>query len=807
MFEEKTQMSRLLSYLFFILLFPLVATAQKMVLNGIIYDQQGKILDMATLSLSKDGNLLNTIRSEKGLFRFEDLNAGNYLLLVSSIGYENQRLQLSLPADPLKIIMKTSSTALKEVVIDKQRPVIERKADRVIFNLENSISANGISAWDALNKTPGVQTTFDGNIKAYNKGVLVYLDDRPIRLSGEDLGNYLKSLPSEQISSIEVIPNPPSRYDAQGAAVINIVSRKIKAQGINVNLNSAYTQSRYGSYTSGTNFNYRKDKLNIYGGYSFGDSKKQQTEAEYIIFSTPSNYAYWDNNKQGARARVSSNYKAGIDYNLSSNQVVGLLFGGFNGKGNRTNQIGTQIYNDHHILPDSTLTTNNQTHNTTSQYSFNLNYKAKLDTLGQSLNIDLDYIPYRSSSNQAVNSSTRFSDGSASVTPYQISTYSKQRINIWSGKTDYSYVFNQKWSLEAGLKYSSITTHNRFDFFNAVGPAPIQDNSKSDEFEYSENTAAAYMSFKGKTGKWNIEGGLRAEQTRTVGNSIALNMVNKNNYFKIFPTLFLTYALDKDHEFNSNYSYRIDRPGYSRLNPFKYYTSPYTYLEGNPALQPAFIHNIELGYTYKQLYNFSLFYRESNGYFSNITVQDNINKIFYDTQRNLDKSLESGFYLSLPYHPADWWEMNNFVQGSYKQEKSGYLQSSYDYHTLGLYLNSSQAFVLDKEKGIKAEVSAWYSTPGIQGIYKLARTFDLSAGLRKTVLNKQGTIRLAVNDIFYGNAFRINVDYLNQRNGFYEKNDTRSVSLSFSYKLGKNKITETRKRNTSADEEKKRTGG
>ncbi|ASU32025.1 outer membrane beta-barrel family protein [Mucilaginibacter xinganensis] len=796
-------MKNIFTFLLPFILLPGLLSAQN--LSGTVHDNKGNSLDGVSLYLSHNGKAPVLKIADKGIFFYSGLNSGQYQLTVSLVGYQTLVRNIILPKDTLMLILSPLIKQLSEVTIAGNKPLIERKIDRVVFNVENSITASGGTAWDALNKAPGVQTTFDGAIKANGKGAVIYLDDKLIRLSGEDLSAYLRNLPSDNIAKIEIIANPTSRYDAQGGAVINIISKKSKAQGLNIIVNGAFTQSAHGSYTSAASFNYRKDKLNVYGSYGYSYRDKEHNETEYIIFESPQSYSYWDNNKIGERKGRASSYKFGLDYDLTDKQVVGFLINGTNSTNTRINNVQTDIYNNHQLNIDSLLKTANNTGGNTDQLSYNLNYKAKLDTVGQTFNIDLDFTPYRNNGNQVVHSLSFLSNGSPASAPYSISTFSKQKIDIWSGKADYTYAFNKKWSVETGVKYSSIVTHNGFNFFNNNTGSPQLDGNKSDQFEYNETTSAAYASVNGTLGKWSVEAGLRGEYTRTKGYSVTLDSLNRNSYFRLFPTLFLTYAISKDHELNLNYSYRINRPEYWRLNPFKYYTSPYTYLEGNPSLQPAFIQSAEVGYTYQQQYNFTLFYRQTNGYFSNITVQDNTDKIFYDTQRNLDKSLETGFYLSVPVTPFSWWEINNFVQGSYRQEKSGYLQGNYDYHTLGLYVNTNNAFTLNKASGLKAEIGAWYSSPTIQGIYKLDRTFDVSAGIRKTLLNRQGTIRLAVNDIFNGNPYRINVSYLNQHNGFHEYNDTRNIALSFSYKIGRNKIADSRKRTSASEDEKRRT--
>lgn len=787
------------------LLFPVFLFAQNSNLKGIVRDGQGKLLNGVTIYIHQEGKLPVSTSSANGVFVFHDLQPGKYQLKIGYTGYKLIQKEVIIPADSILFVLEPEIKELKEVAVTQVKPLIERKIDRVIYNVENSIVASGGTVWEALTKAPGVQTTQDGSVTASGKSVVIYMDDRPIRLSGEDLSTYLRNLPSDNIAKLEIFTNPTAKFDAQGGAVINIISKKTKAQGLNVILSSAVTQSVYSSYNSSAIFNYRKDKLNIYGNYGYSHRKKQYGEAEYIIFDTPADYSYWDNHKTGIRKGNANSYRLGLDYNLTDKQVIGFLVNGTNSDNERSNNVITNIYNNYKPVADSLLKTENNTGGSTNQYSYNINYKAKLDTSGQSLNIDFDFSPYRNTGSQALNNRSYFSDGKQASNPYQILTSSAQTINIWSGKADYTYVFNPGWNLETGVKYSSIMTRNNFDFFDNTNAVPVQDLNKTDKFEYKESTAAAYGILNGTFGKWSIQTGLRAEYTRTSGHSLTLSQVNENNYLRFFPSLFLTYKVTDNNELNINYSKRINRPEYWRLNPFKYYTSPYTYMEGNPFLQPAFLNSAEIGYTYKQKYNFTLFYRQSNGYFSNITIQDNINKIFYDTQRNLDQSMKTGVTVSVPVNPADWLEINNYVQGSYGKEKSGYLDGKYDYHNLSLYMNTNFAFTIHKEQEIKAEISAWYSSPVIQGIFKIDRTYDVSAGIRKKVFNKQGSIRLTVNDLFYGNPYRINVNYLNQRNGFYEKNDTRSVALSFSYNLGKSKLAASRKRSTASEEENRRT--
>ena len=719
------------------------------------------------------------------------------------MGYKQVTRTVEIPKDTLKIIMLADSKELKEVTVSASKPIIERKIDRVTFNVENSIIASGGSVWDALNKAPGVQAKPDNSISANKKDVQLYMDGKPLHLSGDDLANYLQGMPSDLVAQIEVFTNPPAMFDAQGASVINIITKKSKKQGLNVTLNGGLTQATYTSYTGSSTFNYRKDNLNIYGSYGYTERHFGREQHDYVTYTTPGNYSFWDSPGYNVFKSRSNNYRIGADYQLSSNQILGFLVTGSNRTGSIFTNTPTTVTNNFKPSPDSTLQTYGHTASHSNRYAYNLNYNIKLDTSGKSLNVDVDYSPYQYDVNQYVDNYTFLPDGSQSSSPYHIYTPTEQNINIYSGKIDYNYKLGKTWSITSGIKYSSIQSTNNFDFYNNAGAQPELVTANSDHFEYTENTAAAYTSISGSVGKWDFQGGLRGEYTHTRGFSVTLDSLNKRQYFKIFPTLFTVYKLDDNNDLQFTYGYRIERPEYARLNPAKHYATPYNYLVGNPSLQPAFVQNIELGYTYKKEYNITAYYTATHDFFSNITVQDNVNKLFYDTQQNLGLSLNTGIRISAPIRPTSWWEMNNLVEGYYQQEKSNYLQGSYNYHKFSYDGTTTQSFTIDKKLGIKAELTATYNSSGIQGIFRAQYNYDVDAGVKANILNGQGTIKLAAGDIFYSNTYHISVNYLNQNNGFYQRNDTRNGVLSFSYRFGKN-IAAARKRTTASDEEKQR---
>jgi len=211
-----------------------------------------------------------------------------------------------------------------------------------------------------------------------------------------------------------------------------------------------------------------------------------------------------------------------------------------------------------------------------------------------------------------------------------------------------------------------------------------------------------------------------------------------------------------------------------------------------------------LNYTLHHDYTFAAVYTQIDDMSSNVTVQDNVNQRFYDTQLNIGRIQELGAELSAVHHPAPWWEINHLAQGYYRKQKSDQPGNTYNYRQFYFYLRTDHAFTLNKNNGLKAELSAWYNSAVQQGTLWLDKTHDLSAGISKPLFNKQATLRLSAADLLYGNPYRIRIDNQGQNNGIYQKNDTRTFTLSFTYKLGKS-MAASRKRITASEEEKKRT--
>jgi outer membrane receptor protein involved in Fe transport len=785
-----------------IMIFHLVTHAQEKI-SGKVNDAQGKKLDAVSITLSSQNKVLYSTLSTVGDFVIPQQPAGTYMLSFSLVGYKPLLQNITLPIDTLSIIMEIEANELKEITFTRSKPTIERKIDRVVFNVDNSIAASSGNVWDALVKAPGVAAGFDGSLTANQKGVLVYIDNKPVRLSGNELAAYLQGMPADAISKIEVMSNPPARYDAQGGAVINIITKKSKADGFNSSITSGYTRATYDSYRTSGLFNYRKDKLNIYGNYSYSDRDIWSSQENFVTYTNTSNSSLWNSKLTARQKSQSNNYRLGADYQINKNQIIGFLFTGNNYSDNRIGNTLTKINNNYGASPDSLIHTNTRNNNRTNQYAINLNYNIKLDSIGKSLNFDIDYIPFSSSSSPYLNNSTSLPDGT-SHGAYKIYTPTNQDITIFSAKSDFTSKIGKTWSFDGGIKFSSIKTKSKSDFYDLNIDSFSTVAERSDNFYYKESNSAVYTTVAGTLEKFNLKAGLRGEYSNIEGYSVNLDKMNKKSYFKLFPTLYALYNINDNNDVGFSYSYRINRPEYSRLNPYKSFISPYSYITGNPGLRPSFIHSLELSYSLKKLYSATFYYTRISDMFTYITIQENKTQIIYYTQMNLGLSAASGLRLSATVRPFPFWEINLEADSSLQHEKSAYLDGNYDFRKFTISGNLDMNWVINKEQGFKAELNAYYNTPHIQGIFNINRNYDLGMALQKSIFAGRGTIKLSASDIFYGRTFRINVDYLNQQNGFIMRNEKGNYNLSLTYKLGK-QIKQQRSRNTASEDEKRRT--
>jgi hypothetical protein len=697
-------------------------------------------------------------------------------------------------------INKILEKQIQEVEITAKKKLIERKIDRLVFNVENSISASGGDALDALKVTPGIKVQNDQISMIGKSGMSVMIDDRMIQLSGDDLLNYLKTIPSDNIKSIEVITTPPAKYDAEGnSGIVNIVLKKAKKDTFSGNLKTSYTQAKYALGSFGGGLNYQKNKLTVTSNINYENGSISPYQ-EYTLYYP--NYKWFEeNNTKNFRNNLSG--RIALDYKLNDKTTIGIEYSGSSGKFIRKGNNTSYITNSFTHQLDSLIITPSRIETERKIHSINFHSVTKLDSLGKQFSIDADYFTFTSDLNNNFSSNTFLPDGSNILNRYvSANSLSNLNFNIFSTKLNFDLPL--KWiNLSFGGKISFIDNKSSISYYNTASQIPIFDSSKSNVFNYKENTQALYVSGNKKLSeKWETQLGLRLENTQTEGFSQTLNQTNKNDYLKLFPTFYLTYNPNENNTFGLNYSRRIDRPSYGNLNPFRFYSSSFNYSEGNPFLQPFYTDNTEISYSYKNYYT-SLYMSYTTNGIDEVTLVSNDNTVQKIFPYNFYKKLDFGAVQSYTFNKWSWLESNNSLVFFYSKTTSD-LENALlpNIKKWTVQFNSNNSFVLNKAKTLKAELNFMYLSPSVAGSYELSSFYYFDAGFK--VLFFRNKLQAAVNfmDIFRTNKSTF-TQYVNSiKLESYDYSDTQKVRLSLTWNFGKQLKTE--KREQSNEEERAR---
>ena len=789
-------------------------------ITGSVKSISQKEMQSASIILlrAKDSTSVKLAVADKsGNYEFTGIKAGKYLIGVSSVGYSkvfsqpfeitDTRPEINLPA----IAMTETVKGLGEVTVSAKRPFVEQKIDRMIVNVEASVTNMGSSALDVLEKSPGISVDKDGNISLKGKqGVLIYVDGRPSYLSGTDLANMLRNMNASQLDQVEIMTNPPARFDASGTSgVINIKMKKTKTLGYNGTVNAGYGQGYYPKVNDGFNFNYRKNKVNLFTNLSHSYNKnfnQLEIKRTFRDKNTKELLANFDQLARGIRDGNNYSARVGVDYFASGKTTLGMVVGGFLSERTSINRNTTNI-SDQFGNPDKQTKAVGVGDQVFKNFSTNLNFRRVTDTMNSELTADLDFVLYDSKNQQDLFSYYFTAAGSPTDKADSLLGQLPQNIKIYGGRIDYTKNLKKEMRLEGGIKTSFVRTDNNAVYDSVVYGSIIHDLNRSNHFIYEENINAAYVNFSAPINKkWSIQTGLRLENTNAKGNQITTNVKFDRHYTQVFPTMYLQYKPDKSNSFVLNYGKRIRRPDYQRLNPFINFIDRYTYSQGNPNLKPQFSHNIELSHGFKGIITTTLNYTRTTDIMQQVLEQNEEKNETYVRQANIAKQRQYGVSVNVTMPVTKWWRNNLFVN-VFNNKFDGIVNDTLvSVEATTLQLNGSQQF--NFAKTWSAEISGFFRTGGVEGVILGKSLGMLSAGLSKEILKKKATIRMNVRDIFYTQRFRGVSKYSNIDASFRESNDSRVVNIGFTYRFNKGKIGQGPKRRAgSASEEQSRAGG
>ncbi|NHM07361.1 TonB-dependent receptor [Flavobacterium sp. CYK-4] len=749
----------------------------------------------------------STVADAQGTFRFLNIPDGSYFVQISALGYKDFRSEVfTLSGTPVvlpQMTLKEKVNELSEVSIKGKKPMIQVLADKTVFNVQNTINSTGSSGFELLRKAPGVMIDNNDNLIVEGKtGVLIYIDGKQSYLTGADLTNFLKTIQANDIDSIEIITQPSSKYDAAGnAGIVNIKLKKNKNFGTNGTATSGTNMGKYATAINSLSLNNRNKKNNIYGNYSnrFGNNY------DFINIFREQGNTLFDSKSKTKNTVNANNLKLGYDYYANAKNTFGVILTGnfnnsFSNLSTRTpiRQIGAPVN-------DSILSARSDSHTRTYNLYSNVNYKYA-DTLGTSLNIDIDYGKYVRKKDNYQPNTYLAADESTVLNRNNTFQNTPVTIDIGTFKTDYERnLFKGK--LGIGVKTSLVKTDNTLDFFNENGNILVLNPNRSNQFIYKENVNAGYLNYNYTYKKINFQFGLRVENTNSDGKLNALVQSNnervKRNYTDLFPSGGITYQLTQKHSLAMTYSRRIERPDYESLNPFEYQLDELSFMRGNPFLKPQYTDNVKLSHTYNYTLNTSISYSRVTDFFAQVIEADGPSRSFLSS-RNVANQQIIDLGISYPFEVNKWWNVYlsmNAFQSKFTATNDSFI--SIEQETLSLYGQNNFSL----PQGINLEISGWYSSPSIWGgTFRTSSIGSLDMAVQKQFWNKKFTARVAVSDIFYTSPWQGRTEYAFVKINGNGGQDSRQLRFSLSYKFGNDAVKKSRQRETGLEDEKNRIG-
>ena len=775
-------------------------------------------LESATVTLQKaaDSSVVKSgVSDQAGTFEFENIPLGKYLVLVSAVGYEPSYSPVEIASDALNVVLKTigltaRTEAMAGVVITAKRPPIEVRAGKTVVNVDASPTNAGLNVLEILEKSPGVAVDNDGNVSLKGKsGVLILIDGKQTYLSGTQLASFLKSIQSSSLDQIEIMTNPPAKYDASGnAGVINIKTKKGTIKGINGNVSLTYNQGFYPKYFAGANFNYRNDKLNLFGSYDGG-----QWEGLGILSIDRNFYknsSFSGSSDQSTERHNKSNWnnvKLGLDYNFSKKDVAGIVIrGNINPWKNWQKSYSNLRDVDGHV--NTLFLSDAYNANETKNINTNFNYKHSFDSTGKELTVDLDQGYYTSNGTKFLTTRVFDAGNEQKGNPILLEGELPSVIKIYTAKADYVHPFNKTTKLEAGVKTGFVNTDNNVLYQRDTGSGWKTDIQRTNHFVYKENVNAAYAILTTTIKKWEFTGGLRLENTNASGTQKLNDSSFQRNYTNLFPNVGAAYTINEKNQLSFAYSRRIRRPDYEDLNPFIFFLDSLTYGQGNPYLQPEFSNRAELSHTYNRFLTTTFSYTQTNSIITDILKQNTEKRTTFQTKENFSRLRQFGVSVSANRQLVKWWNLNVYA-GVFANNYNGLYNDGIENTPVNITVTNFDGNLTNSFNFAgtwTAELSGWFNSNPSEGLLIGRPMGAVNAALSKQIWEKKGTIKIGVRDIFrttnfsgYSRYADVDLDITNDR-----RRDNRQFNISFTYKFGKKDIAPARRRSGGSSEEQSR---
>jgi iron complex outermembrane receptor protein len=781
-------------------------------IKGLVTDTANTPVPYCAMAIlnAKDSSLVKgNVTNETGEFIFENIKAGNYIIKYSNVGFKpalskpiqvDSLSQISLPAQ----IMKADSINLKEVSVSVFKPTIEFKKGVVIMNIENNILSSGNTVFELLKRIPGVTIDAQNNISVNGQGGVRFLiDGRLQQIPTSQVINLLMGMMAESVSVIELIKNPPAKYDAAGSGgLINIVLKKAKIKGFSGSLSESNSRGevwRGGTFLA---LNYKTNKLTLWTNSNYGWFNNV-TNNYFIrkISDAGGTFQVLSSGRQDG-FRSMPTISAGAEYEISPKTSIGLnttivpCFVEI-AENAQANVSGANPFNYDYFK------FNINTRQDIITPTANLNVTHKFDSLTQ-LQFSTDATNYSELSSRFT-SSSYFNNANQQTAPsnYFGTTVGKD-FTIYTQKLDLTRSFKKSVSLETGFK-SSFTQNASKAVVQLTDPATgklYTDSLFSSDYVYHERILAGYATLGKNFKKIDARAGIRTEHT-------LIDALNRNNlfmlhrdYINFFPSGSIDYKINTKNSLQVNYSYRLDRPGYEQMNPALTYNDQFSKGSGNPSLKPQYSHNLTADYNYNSFITISGALQQTNGSIYYYSYGDTKSKITIDTVFNYGQRNNASISL-FAQKQYKWFNFNWFGMALYRNFRGTINGQDGASETFNFSTNFNLELILPKN--FKIQLQGYYNSKFKDGVQVYFPNGTANFTIAKSFLNKKLDISLSLYDAFYTDRNPYTNQVGSQYSFYTERNDTRRIRGYIAWKFGKMKINRNEKH--SNDEEKNRLGG
>lgn len=777
---------------------------------GVFTDNNQKPIPGASVSLKrvKDSSTIKAaITNSEGRYQFNDLKEDSYFILATSVGYmqtfshsmeiNSENIFITVPP----LIMMQDPKTLQKVSIEAKKQLIENKIDKMVVNVDVLSAAGATNALEILERTPGVSVTNDGTISLQGKaGVIILIDNKKTFLSASELANILRSLPSSTLDQIEIMTSPSARYDASGnAGVINLKTKKNKFAGFNGTILASITAALYNGSNSfyliprtqnAFTFNYRKNKINLFGNYtpSIFSSQYEQTVSTRF-FDRNANLIGFSNEFTSMKMHNNNHLlKIGIDYSVDKKNELSFVISGFVFDKHSVPEMNTSLYESPDVLTSTLHTKATEDlsfKNLTSSFSF----KHLFDSAGKELTVDGDYLIYKNSFYQDRNTSAYDKNGQVKTT---VSTHGQLPISvqIYSLKGDYTQKFGKNIKFETGIKFTHAKNNSLVSYETQVQNSWLPDPDP-DRFVYEETNSAVYVNLNKQMKKFQLQGGLRLENVNISGRQVVSNTFINRTFTNIFPSGYINYNINKRNQLSILYSRRVGRPTYNDLNPFAYVDDSLNQRQGNPMLLPQFSNNIELKYAFKQRFIASINFNRISDVISHILKQvPDVNTgtgyLVRNTPENVAVVNNIGLSVIAPLQVSKWWNTNTSVTIYNNHYKGVYNSDKVDLSQTSFQVNLINTFVINKKTN--ADLTVFYLSKSVNELTFLEPLYYTSFSVRKQLMKDKGSLNFTLRDPFGWQQLKGEIKYGNIHSKFYRLADLRRLSVTFRYRFGKNQL-------------------